>query len=262
MLFYQWVGDMKLDPSGDEWFEVNRLPAIIINLEGNFNQIEQAANERNALGTVWNAWETTWSGSKQFNRARGRTGQRVERTTQDQVRSGARTFVREVLVDEVIGSELIRQDLIPFIRARNVTFKVDGMYPKMRVYPFFDKTAVTNFVDIDGGSINGTATSVVLPSTAGNYTSISRVDFKIDNNAAIDMVVELFSSSTANGVYTSHGQKTVTAASNTTYSYTGLSITPNSEGETFIKIDVGEHIGEDCNTFGTCLLYTSPSPRD
>ena len=97
----------------------------------------------------------------------------MERTTQDQVRSGARTFVREVLVDEVIGSELIRQDLIPFIRARNVTFKVDGMYPKMRVYPFFDKTAVTNFVDIDGGSINGTATSVVLPSTAGNYTSIS-----------------------------------------------------------------------------------------
>ena len=57
-------------------------------------------------------------------------------------------------------------------------------------------------------------------------------------------------------MYTSHGQKTVTAASNTTYSYTGLSITPNSEGETFIKIDVGEHIGEDCNTFGTNRLFS------
>ena len=256
LLFYQWVGDMKLDPSGDEWFEVNRLPSIVINIEGNFNQIEQAANERNALGTVWNAWETTWSGTTVFNRRRGNVGQRVDRTTQDQVRSGERTFVREVFVDEVIGSELIRQDLIPFIRARNVTFKVEGMYPKMRVYPFFDKTAVTNFVDLDGGSINGTATSVVLPSTAGNYTSISRVDFKIDNNAAIDMVVELFSSDSPNGVYTSHGQKTVTAASNTTYSYTGLTITPNNEGETFIKIDVGEHIGEDCNTFGSNRLFS------
>ena len=256
MLFYQWIGDMKLDPSGDEWFEVNRLPSIIINLEGNFNQIEQAANERNALGTIWNAWETTWSGTNRFNRARGRTGQTVDRVTQDQVRSGDRTFVREVFVDEVIGSELIRQDLIPFIRARNVTFKVDGMYPKMRVYPFFDKSAVTNFVDIDGGSINGSATSVVLPSTSGNYTSVSRVDFKIDNNAAIDMIVELFSSDTPNGVYTSHGQKTVTAASNTTYSYTGLTINPNSEGEKFIKIDVGEHIGEDCNTFGTNRLFS------
>ena len=256
LLFYQWVGDMKLDPSGDEWFEVNRLPSIVINIEGNFNQIEQAANERNALGTVWNAWETTWSGTTVFNRRRGNVGQRVDRTTQDQVRSGERTFVREVFVDEVIGSELIRQDLIPFIRARNVTFKVEGMYPKMRVYPFFDKTAVTNFVDLDGGSINGSATSVVLPSTAGNYTSISRVDFKIDNNAAIDMVVELFSSDSPNGVYTSHGQKTVTAASNTTYSYTGLTITPNNEGETFIKIDVGEHIGEDCNTFGSNRLFS------
>ena len=115
LLFYQWVGDMKLDPSGDEWFEVNRLPSIVINIEGNFNQIEQAANERNALGTVWNAWETTWSGTTVFNRRRGNVGQRVDRTTQDQVRSGERTFVREVFVDEVIGSELIRQDLIPFI---------------------------------------------------------------------------------------------------------------------------------------------------
>ena len=113
------------------------------------------------------------------------------------------------------------------------------MFPKMRVYPFFDKSAVTNFVDIDGGSINGTATTIALPSTAGNYTSISRVDFKFDNNAPIDIVAELFSSDRANGTYTSHGQKTVTAASNTTYSYTGLTITPNN-----------------------CLLYTSPSPRD
>ena len=126
----------------------------------------------------------------------------------------------------------------------------------MRVYPFFDKSAVTNFVDIDGGSINGTATTIALPSTAGNYTSISRVDFKFDNNAPIDIVAELFSSDRANGTYTSHGQKTVTAASNTTYSYTGLTITPNNEGETFIKIDVGEHIGEDCNIFGTNRLYS------
>ena len=256
MLFYQWIGDMKLDPSGDEWFEVNRLPAIIINLEGNFNQFENAANERNALGTVWNAWETTWSGRRVFGRNRGRTGQLIESTTTNQVRSGQRTFVREVFVDEVIGTEIVRQDLIPFIRARNVTFKVDGMYPKMRVYPFFDKSAVTNFVDIDGGSINGTATTIALPSTAGNYTSISRVDFKFDNNAPIDIVAELFSSDRANGTYTSHGQKTVTAASNTTYSYTGLTITPNNEGETFIKIDVGEHIGEDCNIFGTNRLYS------
>ena len=103
---------MKLDPSGDEWFEVNRLPAIIINLEGNFNQIENAANERNALGTVWNAWETTWSGRRTFGRNRGRTAQIIESTTTNQVRSGQRTFVREVFVDEVIGTEIVRHCLL------------------------------------------------------------------------------------------------------------------------------------------------------
>ena len=145
----------------------------------------------------------TWSKVEEYFRNRGRTGQLIESTTTNQVRSGQRTFVREVFVDEVMITEIVRQDLIPFIRARNVTFKVDGMYPKMRVYPFFDKSAVTNFVDIDGGSINGTATTIALPSTAGNYTSISRVDFNFDNNAPIDIVAELFSSDRANGTYTS-----------------------------------------------------------
>ena len=34
--------------------------ALIINREGNFNTI--LAQNRNALGTVWNAWQTQWSG--------------------------------------------------------------------------------------------------------------------------------------------------------------------------------------------------------
>ena len=62
-LFYTWVGDMKLTPSGDEWFETELLPTITINREGNFDQILQQAGGEDALGTVWNAWETAWSTS-------------------------------------------------------------------------------------------------------------------------------------------------------------------------------------------------------
>ena len=54
--FFTWVGVLELDPSGDEWFEVNKLPQIVINLEGNFDQILQAAGGEDALGTIWNAW--------------------------------------------------------------------------------------------------------------------------------------------------------------------------------------------------------------
>ena len=40
---------------------MNQLPDIIINREGNFDSVF-AAN-RNALGTVWGAWQSQWGGT-------------------------------------------------------------------------------------------------------------------------------------------------------------------------------------------------------
>ena len=37
------------------------MPALIINREGNFDTVFNA--NRNAIGTVWNAWQTQWSGT-------------------------------------------------------------------------------------------------------------------------------------------------------------------------------------------------------
>ena len=56
----QWVGTIELTPSGDEWFETEVAPDLIINVEGNFDTVLTA--NRNAIGTVWNSWETQWSG--------------------------------------------------------------------------------------------------------------------------------------------------------------------------------------------------------
>ena len=50
----------KLTPSGDEWFETEIAPELIINVEGNYDTI--LAENLNSIGTVWNSWETQWSG--------------------------------------------------------------------------------------------------------------------------------------------------------------------------------------------------------
>ena len=39
VLTFTWTGVCTLDPSGDEWFEVNRLPTLVINVEGDFDQV-------------------------------------------------------------------------------------------------------------------------------------------------------------------------------------------------------------------------------
>tara|TARA_S200002703_G_C3802402_1_gene248054 strand:+ start:679 stop:4689 length:4011 start_codon:yes stop_codon:yes gene_type:complete len=53
-----WVGKIEFKPSSDTWFETKRGPQIIVNNEGNFDSVVASAN----IGTVWNSWETVWSG--------------------------------------------------------------------------------------------------------------------------------------------------------------------------------------------------------
>lgn len=62
---FTFLGNMALNPPSDEWFEVNRRPDIINNVEGNFNAVQAQYQAKGVLGTVWGAWETQWVGQTQ-----------------------------------------------------------------------------------------------------------------------------------------------------------------------------------------------------
>ena len=62
---YTFLGKVILNPSTDDWFETNRLPDIINQVMGDFNTIQSLAAQAGILGTVWNAWQTQWTGSPQ-----------------------------------------------------------------------------------------------------------------------------------------------------------------------------------------------------
>jgi hypothetical protein len=59
---FTFIGDVKLNPSSDDWFETDRRPDVIVNVEGNYNTIKNLAEKAGVLGTVWNAWQTQWTG--------------------------------------------------------------------------------------------------------------------------------------------------------------------------------------------------------
>ena len=44
-LLASWVGTITLSPSGDEWFETEVAPALIVNVEGNFDAVLAANAE-------------------------------------------------------------------------------------------------------------------------------------------------------------------------------------------------------------------------
>ena len=56
-----FLGIIELTPFGDDWFETQKAPAVLINVDGNFNSVY--AKNKHAIGTIWNAWQTQWSGA-------------------------------------------------------------------------------------------------------------------------------------------------------------------------------------------------------
>ena len=154
----QWVGQIVLSPASDNWFETEFAPDLIINVEGNFNAV-LAANQ-NSLGTIWNSWETQWSGvvssrvtgtfdtQRNFGNfeVRSTFERSIQTTRTDLRRTGLHTQVVENVVEESQGNKVISRAMIPFIRPRAVGFVGVGFLPNTRLYPFFDGRDVSAFV--------------------------------------------------------------------------------------------------------------------
>ena len=150
-LSHEWVGQVELSPDSDEWFETEVAPELIINVEGNFDAVT-SANE-NQLGTIWNAWQTQWSGvvgSSTRRIVNQDFGSGVIRTTTtvrtDMARSGMRTNVIEQVDRESQGFRVVSRAIIPVLRARTISFTGTGFRPNTRLYVFFDKINVNAHV--------------------------------------------------------------------------------------------------------------------
>ena len=187
VLLSNWTGQITLSPSGDDWFETEVAPALIINEEGNFNSIAASAN----IGTVWNAWETQWSGSQSFLHENREVSfqdsiDAGSRTT-GPVRTGVRTEVVEKVDLESRGTKVVSTALIPFVRAKDITFEGFDFLPNTQVYPFFDAQTVSSFTRPSAGFSTNDASLVngdaIITSPSGRVKgTFSIPDPKISGN--------------------------------------------------------------------------------
>jgi hypothetical protein len=180
---FTFLGDVKLNPSSDDWFEVDRRPDLVVNVEGNFNTIKNLAERSGVLGTVWNAWQTQWFGvpviqnnmftgrfsaawganlnagqqigiddiNRRFGNVQGAGWARREVTVQTsavqvgQSRTGVKTSLVTKIDRQVVGDRVLSTAAIPYIRSRNVLVQVRGLKPLTRFYPYFDDISVSSF---------------------------------------------------------------------------------------------------------------------
>ena len=143
---FSWGGTLELSPESDEWKEVDKRPDIIIDDSGMYDQMVQQLEEDGILGTVWNEWQTNWSGVniEEFGREEG-AGTEVITTTTAQSRTGIRTDVVPDTVLKEVGTNVVEVNFVPFIRSRKIYFKAQMMKPNTKVYAFFNGTNVTAY---------------------------------------------------------------------------------------------------------------------
>ena len=193
---FTFLGNVDINPPSDDWFETNRLPDIVQQVEGNYSLIRDLAIRSGIIGeggygTVWNPWETEWIGkpvSVGSNRyeADRRSGDgggaldaafglgpdapgwahrvvttEVYATAVGQSRTGLRSTLQTKTDYEQVSDRTVSTAVIPYMRSRNVLVQVKGLKPQTRFYGYFD--------DIDVNSYITPAVKLVYTAGAGSF---------------------------------------------------------------------------------------------
>ena len=176
-----WAGNLTLTPDTDFWMDEDRVPAVSIDVEGNYEQMLREVGGEEALGTIWDSWNTTWTGNRRQStsagierRPHGWPIRRVNRTTTSvdvrQRRTGMQTRLVERIDSISQGDRVVSIDVVPWMRSRDINFQLNAAKPNTRVYAFFDRVDVNADVKPIGTSTSNTTLSSAVTKTA---TSIS-----------------------------------------------------------------------------------------
>ena len=149
---FAYIGRLDLYPSSDDWIDTRRAGDRVVNIEGDFNaQIQRLGGDVNTglVPTQWNSWRTQWSASTSSSSSQFFRGPGIRwihttttRTTSSQVRSGLRTRVTPRIDRQSLGDRTIERTVVPFVRSRNIAYKIQRLKPNTRFYAFIDNVNI------------------------------------------------------------------------------------------------------------------------
>jgi hypothetical protein len=199
---FAFVGNVKLTPETDIWQDTEQLPEVRINREGNFDAV--LSDNTNALGTVWNSWQTTWAGEPSVvssevqatsngswsgDPAQGgewvaglEITREITETPEIQTRTGVTTSVVEDFV-ETRNDRIVSVSIVPFMRARTIEVDATNLKPGSNHYFFFDNIDVNRFVRPHSGSFSQDGGTTVSSGCKTDGNGRLRAFFELPNNS-------------------------------------------------------------------------------
>lgn len=203
------TGTPTLNPSSDYWRDTETAPVRNVDLTN--GQLDSTIN----LGTVWNEWETTWSGVTGFNA-------RETVTTTNQRQTGTSREITFSSNMESLGSYLIDANVSYFMREIDIDFYLQGMRPSTDIYVFIDSERIDDIVEsnipvVSVGSVRVDAlgnASGVIKIPAGRFRTGERVFTFTDepNNVSANATTEASFIFAAQGLTLTQQETMVTTA--------------------------------------------------
>lgn len=138
----QNTGFIDMSPSSDEWMITRYIAPRVI---------DGGVRLDTSQARLFNQWQWNWQGLVANNS--NLVGRQLATQTTTQIVGN--TTTRTTTVDRVVSDETIREvvgdrvvdiALIPFMRSRRVYFRVVGLLPYQRFWPFFDGVDVSDWV--------------------------------------------------------------------------------------------------------------------
>ena len=125
----------------------------------------------NSFGTVWNEWQTNWTGRFTNRSSSGNTTTTVQGRTTTATRTGLLDRLQvQMLYQTIIWYRVVDVAFIPFIRSQTITFTATRLKPNTRVFPFFDNVNVSTSVTPNSGVLGGALTTDANGAVSGTFT--------------------------------------------------------------------------------------------
>lgn len=177
-LSFNWQGRITLDPPADIWKDTVSLPDVQVGIDL-FPQFESLAQ---AFGTQWeDEWRTVETTAPVvFTTAPDATVTNTTTPNSREFLNGDQLSVTPGAADVTFGDFVQDVSIIPFMRERLIKFTGRGMRPNTKVFPYFDRVKVSEYVTPANSTFANTNVegSSLVTSANGDIYGV----FRIPNN--------------------------------------------------------------------------------
>jgi len=174
-----YMGQMKLDPYGDTWYDQTSQVQVKVNIEGQYDNWTSGFLANKGHGTHWNDWEEIWSGSQINNEVKegvrdigdiSNNNRKAKTTEQSKTLTGLSSGSVPEKIVKTVGNKIVNLSVVPKVREQSVTFITKGLKPNKNVYAYFgDLNVSSNVKQACVASLSNVSTSNVFRTTPGNF---------------------------------------------------------------------------------------------